>query len=64
MSYRTPAWPKRPDGSNMTVGEMSPQDRRAQMEAANARFMTGATVCPACSTGGFHYTCEDCWTPS
>jgi hypothetical protein len=28
-------WPKRPDGSNMTVGEMTPEDaRRVTREAA------------------------------
>jgi hypothetical protein len=31
-------WPKRPDGSNMTLGEMSPEDRRAQLKAAAERF--------------------------
>jgi hypothetical protein len=34
-------WPKRPDGSNMTIGEMSLGDRRTQMAAANARVMGG-----------------------
>lgn len=35
----TPVWPKRADGSNMTIAEMSPDDRHAQMSAANARVM-------------------------
>lgn len=35
----SPTWPKREDGSNMTIGEMSQEDRRAQMSAANARVM-------------------------
>lgn len=31
-------WPKRPDDSNMSLGEMSPEDRRAQMKAVAKRF--------------------------
>ena len=31
-------WPKRPDGSNMSIGEMSPEDRKAQLRAAAERF--------------------------
>lgn len=30
-------WPKRPDGSNMTMGEMTPEQRRAQWKAAVLR---------------------------
>jgi hypothetical protein len=37
----TPEWPKRADGSNMTIGEMSPEDRRAQVAASTARVMSG-----------------------
>lgn len=31
------AWPKRPDGSNMTIGEMTPQQKREQFGAAALR---------------------------
>jgi hypothetical protein len=31
-------WPKRPDGTNMTIGEMSPEDERAQLKAAALRW--------------------------
>ena len=31
-------WPTRPDGSNMSIGEMSPEDRKAQIAAAARRF--------------------------
>lgn len=30
-------WPTRPDGSNMTVGEMTPEQRRAVFAAAVQR---------------------------
>jgi hypothetical protein len=30
-------WPKRPDGSNMTMGEMTPEQRREQMRLAAQR---------------------------
>ena len=31
-------WPKRPDGTNKTMGEMTPEERREQMEAAVLRL--------------------------
>jgi hypothetical protein len=31
-------WPKRPDGSNKTMGEMTPAERRAQFTAACQRL--------------------------
>ena len=37
----TVSWPKRADGSNMTIGEMSPADRRAQVAASCHRVMGG-----------------------
>lgn len=39
MATATSTWPKRADGSNMTIGEMSPEDRRAQVKASTARVM-------------------------
>lgn len=30
-------WPKRPDGSNMTVGEMTPEDRKRVLREAAER---------------------------
>lgn len=68
-----PVWPTHADGSNMTIGEMSPQDRRAQVKAAVARVMgrLPKPECPYCGAteglrmvhdgGGFtapEYTCE------
>lgn len=35
--FRVP-WPTRPDGSNMTMGEMTPEQRRAQWKAAAIRW--------------------------
>ena len=32
------AWPKREDGSNKSLGEMTPEERRAQLKAAVERF--------------------------
>ena len=60
MASETREWPKREDGSNMTIGEMTLDDRRAQMAAANFRVMNPVR-CSACRTDGFQYTCEDCW---
>lgn len=31
-------WPKRPDGSNMSVGEMTSEDRKRVMRDAAQRF--------------------------
>lgn len=31
-------WPKHPDGRNMKMGEMTPEQRRAQWKAAAERF--------------------------
>jgi len=31
-------WPKRPDGSNMTMGEMTAEQRLVQWRAAATRF--------------------------
>lgn len=31
-------WPKRPDGSNMSIGEMTPEDARRVMREAAERF--------------------------
>lgn len=31
-------WPKRPDGTNKTMGEMTPEERREQFEAAAQRL--------------------------
>lgn len=69
-------WPKRADGLNMTVGEMSPDDRRAQVAASVNRVMGRIKPeCPYCSTteglrikcDGYgsiapEYTCEACFT--
>ena len=33
----TSAWPKRPDGTNMTMGEMTPEQRREQWRLAAKR---------------------------
>lgn len=33
------SWPKHSDGSNMTIGEMSPEDRRTQFKASAIRVM-------------------------
>lgn len=30
-------WPKRPDGSNKTVGEMTPEEKRAAFQGAAQR---------------------------
>lgn len=35
----TPPWPKHPDGRNMTIGEMTREQARAQMLAAGRRVM-------------------------
>lgn len=32
------SWPKRPDGSNMTFGEMTPAQQREQMRLCRERF--------------------------
>lgn len=34
MTNTPPPWPKRPDGSNKTMGEMTQEERRAQTTAA------------------------------
>lgn len=31
-------WPKRPDGSNMEIGEMQPEDRKRLLKAAALRW--------------------------
>lgn len=33
----SPIWPKRPDGTNQTIGEMSEEDRRRILAEAAAR---------------------------
>lgn len=39
MNTANDNWPKRPDGSNKTVGEMTADERRAVMSAARERFL-------------------------
>ena len=34
----TSTWPKRPDGSNMTIGEMTPEQRREQFRRSVLRI--------------------------
>jgi hypothetical protein len=31
-------WPKRPDGTNKTMGEMTPEERKAQVQASLGRL--------------------------
>lgn len=34
----SPVWPKHPDGRNMRLGEMTPEERRAQIKASVQRI--------------------------
>lgn len=38
MSEQTDNWPKHPDGTNMTVGEMPEADRKRILRAAAERY--------------------------
>lgn len=73
----TTSWPKHPNGTNKTIGEMTPEESRPLLRAAFLRSKLGqptpeCAYCGAteglrvkCDGGGYiapEYTCEDCFT--